>query len=594
MTWILSQLKIQGIKGVLDRSGEFTLIKKGKPKSMALFGRNAYGKSGYADAVEYLFSIDGEVEHLGKGSADSEQGGKHAIPHVLAKEKGIIPQVSAEFTELATGAKIAVTRQVNTGRNDIRPSELEGVLGKAPAHRVLRQHDLRRFVVDMAPGQKFEEFARWIGLRSATAILKYLTTAEGTLKDTSVDREFAERLMSIKNHTLETIDVFDVGKILNWCSGEVSKQLGQPFTISKVEEIDNGLAVLRAKREAVANQAKMAKSNLEKVINEFIRDDGNIQNLKASFEKAIEAEDRRDATQAKASESIFQEVWEASQRFLEVQTVEKCPICQTPWENTETGSQESAVVALNKSLSALTQLKEQNLSFQQDIQSVKTCLQQMETRLIEISSFAQTISLPDISTSADEIHTRSAFYQQTLESAKKNQEGINRVLNDCQELANKSIPNALKNLREETSSDSTDNIDISISHLQGLKEAIARLETLTKLQNSIRSVEKEFNKISDGIREEIKKVADNAVDALRDDVRKIYKKIHPGEAVPNIFINLDTEEKTLSIRVNFHSNERIVPPSGYLSEAQINTLGLALFLSSVRLFNKDFPFVFFG
>jgi hypothetical protein len=35
-----------------------------------------------------------------------------------------------------------------------------------------------------------------------------------------------------------------------------------------------------------------------------------------------------------------------------------------------------------------------------------------------------------------------------------------------------------------------------------------------------------------------------------------------------------------------------VPPAGYLSEAQINTLGVALFLSSVRLFNKEFPFVF--
>ena len=75
-------------------------------------------------------------------------------------------------------------------------------------------------------------------------------------------------------------------------------------------------------------------------------------------------------------------------------------------------------------------------------------------------------------------------------------------------------------------------------------------------------------------------------------MQKIYKKIHPGEAVPNVYIRLNTDEKTLSIRVNFHSSERVVPPGGYLSEAQINTLGLALFLSSVRLFNKEFPFVF--
>jgi len=118
MTWIVSKITIQGIKGVLDHSGEFELSKRGKPKSIAVFGRNAHGKSGYADAIEYLFSVDGEVEHLGKGSADSEQGGKHALPHVLAAEKGIVPQVSANFININTGETVIVTRPVITGRND--------------------------------------------------------------------------------------------------------------------------------------------------------------------------------------------------------------------------------------------------------------------------------------------------------------------------------------------------------------------------------------------------------------------------------------------------------------------------------------------
>ncbi len=171
MTWIISKISIQGVKGVLDRAGDFSLGKKGKHKSIAVFGRNAHGKSGYADAIEYLFSQDGAVEHLGKGSAESEQGGKHALPHVLAEEKGITPQIVAEFTNSDTGESINVTRLVYTGRSDTRPVELEPILEKAPAYHILRQHDLRHFVVDMTPGQKFEEFARWIGLQNATTIL---------------------------------------------------------------------------------------------------------------------------------------------------------------------------------------------------------------------------------------------------------------------------------------------------------------------------------------------------------------------------------------------------------------------------------------
>ena len=72
MSWSIDYLSIQAIKGVLVEAGKFDLSKK---KSIALFAPNSCGKSGYADALEYLFSPDGEVQHLGKGSVDSEHGG---------------------------------------------------------------------------------------------------------------------------------------------------------------------------------------------------------------------------------------------------------------------------------------------------------------------------------------------------------------------------------------------------------------------------------------------------------------------------------------------------------------------------------------
>ena len=86
MIWTINQFSILGVKGVLDKAGHFDLS---NGKSIAIFARNSCGKSGYADALEYLFSSDGEVEHLGKGGADSERGGKHALPHVLAEEHNI-------------------------------------------------------------------------------------------------------------------------------------------------------------------------------------------------------------------------------------------------------------------------------------------------------------------------------------------------------------------------------------------------------------------------------------------------------------------------------------------------------------------------
>ena len=161
MSWKIRKLSVKGVKGVLDRSGDFDF---GDGKSIAVYAPNGCGKSGYADAVEYLYSKDGAVEHLGQGGADSERGGKHAIPHVLAEEKGITPIVSVTLHNDSPPETVEVTRQVKTGRADPMPAPLEAIVKAAPAHRILRQHDLRQFIVEMQPREKYSELSRWLGL----------------------------------------------------------------------------------------------------------------------------------------------------------------------------------------------------------------------------------------------------------------------------------------------------------------------------------------------------------------------------------------------------------------------------------------------
>ncbi len=171
MTWTVVRFSIAGIKGVLDQGGELPFGTSKSPKSLAVFAPNACGKSGYADAVEYFFSRDGLVQHLGKGHADSEHGGKHALLHVLAKERGVTPFVAAEVFDAEGKKNVVITRNVITEIDDPAPAELLPLLSAAPAHRILRQHDLRRFVVDMEPGDKYAELSRWLNLDRPREIL---------------------------------------------------------------------------------------------------------------------------------------------------------------------------------------------------------------------------------------------------------------------------------------------------------------------------------------------------------------------------------------------------------------------------------------
>jgi len=61
---IVAKMSIAGVRGILDRGGDFELARDRSPESIALYAPSACGKSSYANAVEYLFSEDGSVAHL--------------------------------------------------------------------------------------------------------------------------------------------------------------------------------------------------------------------------------------------------------------------------------------------------------------------------------------------------------------------------------------------------------------------------------------------------------------------------------------------------------------------------------------------------
>lgn len=598
MTWILTKVIIQGVRGVLDRSGDISLKpKSGNPRSIAIFGRNGCGKSGYADAIEYLFSSDGEVEHLGKGSADSESGGKHAISHVLAAEKGIPSQIYAEFLRLEDSKRITVTRPVIIGRADSRPQEIETILANSPAHRILRQHDLRRFVVEMAPGQKYEEFARWIGLDKTTVLLKHLTTTERTLHDTDVDREINERLQSISHYTGGAIGGYDVSAIFNFCENEVAKHSTKPPKIQNIEDITSNIQVLRQQRESLALQSDLAKKYLwrdsltEKNLAfvEKLNPNGALANALCD---AISAEKSRNSIKETAVQGVFQEVWESSEKLLANNMLSTCPVCNTRWQDTKNGSQENTLLVIRDSLSSLSNLKTAEIKYHSKHGELLDSIRNLNELLTGIRDIAKNLSLSDIETKCSGQLIIINNLIQTDESTIALEPQYHKLLETCTELGNVDILKTLQAIKLEALPKPISNIDDSISRLLGIQESLVRLHELDLQQQSIRDIEAQFGKIADRIRAEAKVVSDNAIEAIREDVLGMYKKIHPGEAIPNIFIQFDSLQKTFNVRVNFHSRDRKVPPGGYLSEAQINTIGLSLFLCSVRLFNKDFPFVF--
>ncbi|MFA5266469.1 MAG: AAA family ATPase [Methanoregula sp.] len=594
MSWKVSQLKIVGVKGVLNKSGEFD-FKEGK--STTIFAPNGCGKSGYADALEYLFSIDGSVEHLGKGNEDSERGGKHALPHVLAEELEIESEISVTLKNSELRREISITRPVKIGRSDTIPSELNEVIAKSPAHRVLRQHDLRRFVVDMDPRQKYSEISRWLGLEHLEDILAHLTTTQNDLKKANPSREIVERLRDINESTGGGVLENDPHAVFCWSIPQIQKHLIDPVSINSIEDLNNYIKKIEEFRDQLNAQVKAAsriaeaKKNLENTQTKIITEETGLlsvcrQNLLQIKSAGEEIQSLRKSTK----EAVFQDVWTSSRQLLDAEPVAKCPVCLTPWNDTSVGSQKKACIHLSNSLSSLSAYRESQENFEKFRAQFSENVRKMVSSLRKAHPEANTLSLEKIANEISQLETAVEELSLEEDVLSKSDQYIS-YFQQCRDLFSVKLQNELNKINVKEIPDESTNIQNLIDRLKKLEAALIRLDQLDEEAKAYLLVTQEFDKIAGVIRSRTGDLVNSIIQSLKTDVIRIFKKIQVTDAIPDIIIEQDSADKTILLRVNFHSDDRRVPPAGYLSESQLNTLGLAIFICSVKMFNRDFPFI---
>ncbi len=568
MSWKLSRLSIKGVKGILERSGEFDF---GDGRSIAIYAPNGCGKSGYADALEYLFSKDGAVEHLGKGGADSEQGGKHAIPHVLADSQGITPQVSVTIHDKASRKTIQATRPVKIGRNDQLPTELQPLLDSAPAHRILRQHDLRHFIVDLEPSEKYTELSRWLGLERLEEVLRHLTTTQRTLARTSPDRQIEERLKDVANHTNGMITIYERDITLMWCALEAKKHLGQLVPITTVAGIEDAISLLRNRRDEIviaagkADALYNARGTIERSVTAVLSEEGQVRRCSLALDTAVEAEREVEQAEKNAQAGVFQEAWSATNRALQARTVVKCPICQTEWDRTATGSQAATIVHLTDCLGSLSELVGARARQREAVTQLHATTRELGESLTSLQPAATTLSLSSVATAATELSTELLRLILDSGTARQLAPAWQQVLDRVKDFARSEVAPALAGVEIAGMPASAREIDDSIGHLQAIRDALTRLAALQHESEEYRKVDVAFSLVANAIQQRTASLVDTVVGALRNDVNVIYRTIHPTGAVPEVHIVPDTSAKTLSVRVSFHSADRRVPPAGYLS-----------------------------
>ena len=352
----IEKLELQGFRAYLHPQ-TFTLASGKTPLSLALFGPNAKGKSSLVDSFEYYFSEDATLKRLGKRAVQTHAG-RTAIAHVEAQESGI--DSSVHFWFRRNGAKFDAERPSASPM----PEAAKRVLSTIKVPFVIRGHDLRSFVEETTPGDRYKELASWFGLDPLLLIQQNLRALRRKVKGRADATAGAdERSRDLSRATGGEIASWDDQAVCDWLNNEVFASLDSSLTFTGVSEQDPAFAVLIARRDA--EQEKLGLTQLRR-ISGLLEDlatplDGTDMEPGGKlpgFEKAVsrlnEAVLQEEKERTNASAAVFSQVWTEAKKVFDSDIVlHICPVCDTSLATGPHGSPDGVQASLAGKLAEL-------------------------------------------------------------------------------------------------------------------------------------------------------------------------------------------------------------------------------------------------
>ena len=588
----IKQITIRGFRGILaPLSLQFV---KGKTRrSMVIYGRNGTGKSAITDAWEWFHTE--KIGHLAREGARQS-----SYPHWSAKAGETFAEV--QFADDALG-----TIRLNFDYSRITMPVAEGDIAKfralAPHPCHIRFGDLTRFVY-LTKAEKYDALAQLMGFTPQVELQKALRRVLRQLSDElKTHEQDVDRLDSALSKLLK-ISVADKPSLLNslnkilTCHGIESatsiKDLQAASraltTLVENDPRSQELADLGILRKAIES-AKLP-SDLEKRLQAYIR-----------LAKAFKREE------SEVVDLLLISLYEQGDKVLtrrreQGDEIKNCPLCGQPFEG-------DLLQHISDKLSGLRELKESRDELEQErrrtqqlLAPLSTLSQTLRETCQEIEPVAKQWFIDSLIKQASKVgeilntlrvclniqperlDTKTVnSAQAALESLKSEAEQLETTQRNLLGQVTQRIETLQKDTsRAQLVTDHTnvlsaldlwEKVAVAREQLTRLKEIHVSFEAVVGdyIQSSIDNVQKRFEAISSDMQTYFE-ILEEHTEGLGRPVLKL----------------LTDQDRAVVLQVEFHG-EPIYPAYRYLSESQLNSFGLAIFLASAKYFNQDFKFL---
>jgi hypothetical protein len=520
-------------------------------KSMVVYGANGSGKSSFVDAVEYVLN-NGSIEHL-----KTEYSGSHQVNAIPNTHKSEASKTALRF-KFKDDSELKIDFRQNgssksSGTQAIAMGEWEY------RQTVLRQNEVSEFIHD-TKGKKYSALLPLFGLHKMEVAADNLRKLVKSVETESRINQNETKLEQVENQRKDVFGTQSYAQIVK----AIDDLYVQYFEASPTTDVE--LLICNDLATAIENRIKGYSADNQKYV--FLKGvaepnlQGRIDAVRAS------GVDLAESLEPQITEKLA--ILQSASTFvdgLDAPEIVDCPACGRAIQ----------VDAFREHVKAE---RERLQEIQKAFNSYKAKIGDVCDTLRSIKS---NLDKPDLQT------WRDALGDSAITGGFNYLEGMDfsALRESCSDGDLTAVESNVLPLVRAAAQDSMDaplgvqklttdkkllEVAQSVIIAEPLKSEITRAGALVALINSL----------EEGVRSEIRKQSQMAIDNISEDIEGMWATLHPGETIESVRLSLPPDsDKAIDVVLKFHGldqeSRRLT-----LSEGYRNSLGLCIFLAMAK------------
>jgi hypothetical protein len=458
----------------------------------------------------------------------------------------------------------------------------------AQDHIWIRNSDLMKFVLG-TKSQRLNDVSSIIGFESVTDTKAVLKKASNEIKGVIKTKNFAASRANEQKTIAENLGAL-VSSEQQFL--DVANAVIKPYTTSQPTTLIDFQAAIRALSSTVQSSDIKKNTDLANSIAAVNRLDASLQAINDNYSDFIAARTSFLSDKERLGKLNEKNLLENALKLLSHHQKDNCPLCLQVYSRDELKAKISdrlqELRSIQEAFDSLTaKSKNINLIFSQVMPSINS--------ILNCSSYFAGGDIVGVLSAVSGLNDVASEFVEGLQSSVDQQLCILPPEFTDDLLKYSSIfKDAAQKAQDEINKSASSQLSATISKLSVSLNAFNRIESLAAEEailenqaNTLSLISTQFNELQ---RTEMSKF----LEAISSKMNEYYLYMNPSDKVDNIrLVCIDDksgEFAGLAIHFSFHG-QSVDSPRKFLSESNLNALGLCLFLSSVRAYNKTSKFI---